>query len=120
MRWVWVAVTVISSTLGDLLSAKGMAMRGELEDVGPRGIAHILGYILSHPLVLLGIASNAVAFFSFIALLSMTDLSFAVPATALSYLLKVVLAKWYLGERVTWHRWAGAALVMIGTVLISL
>ena len=119
MRWVWVAVTVISGTAGDLLSAKGMTLRGELHHFKPRDIARLLRYITTHYLVVLGIASNAVAFFSFVALLSVADVSFAVPATGLSYLLKIALARWFLRERLTWRRWAGAALVMIGTVLIS-
>lgn len=94
-------------------------MRGEVQDFKPRDIAHLLRYIATHWLVVLGIVSNAVAFFSFVALLSVADVSFAVPATGLNYLLKIVLAKWFLGERLTWRRWAGAAFVTIGTVLIS-
>jgi transporter family protein len=120
VRWVWVAITVISGTLGDLLSARGMTLRGEVEKFKPRDIAYLLRYIMTHRLVVLGIACNAIAFVSFIALLSVAELSFAVPATGLGYLVKVAFAKFYLGERVTWHRWAGAALVMVGTVLISL
>jgi bacterial/archaeal transporter family protein len=120
VRWVWVAVTVISGTLGDLLSARGMALRGEARKFKPRDIAHLLRYIVTHPLVVLGIACNAIAFFAFVALLSVSDVSFAVPATGLSYLVKVALANYFLGERVTWRRWAGAVLVMVGVVLISL
>ena len=43
----------------------------------------------------------AVSFFAFIALLSVADLSFAVPATAASYVLETVLAKYLLKEPVT-------------------
>ena len=62
----------------------------------------------------------AVSFFAFIALLSVADLSFAVPATAVSYVLETVLAKYVLKERVTLVRWAGASLVACGVALLSL
>jgi drug/metabolite transporter (DMT)-like permease len=53
-------------------------------------------------------------------LLSIAKLSFAIPATASSYLLETALAKYLLGEDVGWKRWAGASLVAIGVMLISL
>jgi bacterial/archaeal transporter family protein len=120
MNWVLVVISVVSGTVGDLLSAKGMALGGEIKDFGPRGIVRLLRYIVTHPLVVIGMASNAVAFFSFLALLSIADVTFAVPALALSYILKTALAKWYLGEYITTQRWAGAVLVAIGVVLIIL
>jgi uncharacterized membrane protein len=69
--------------------------------------------------VLAGIGSNAVSFIGFLALLSVAPLSFAVPATALSYVLKTALAQVYLREVVTRKRWIGTMLVAIGIILIS-
>ena len=120
MRWTWLAITVLSGTVGDLVSAKGMVAHGEIEHFGPRRMARLLRYVLTHRLILTGIVFNAISFFSFMALLSVAELSFAVPATALSYILKTALAEWYLGERITWRRWAGAVLVACGVVLIAL
>ena len=120
MKWCWVAVTVISGTIGDVLCARGMALHGEADDFRPSGIARILRYIVTHRIVLAGIAGDAISFFSFLALLSITELNFAVPATALSYVFKTALAKRYLREHVTISRWAGALLVAFGIVLISL
>ena len=62
----------------------------------------------------------AVSFFAFMGLLSMADLSFAVPATAITYVLETVLAKYLLKEQVNGLRWAGAALVICGVALVSL
>ncbi len=62
----------------------------------------------------------AISFFAFMKLLSMTDLSFAVPVSAVTYVLETVLAKYLLKERVNWLRWAGAALVICGVALVSL
>lgn len=120
MRWFWVFLTVIGGIAGDLLNAKGMARRGEVEDLGPRGLARVVHYIATNPLVLSGMAFDAVSFVALLALLSTTTLSFAVPVTALSTIFKTALARWYLNEDVTWRRWAGAVLVAAGIVLISI
>lgn len=119
MKWVWLAITVLSGTVGDLASAKGMAAHGEIEHFGPERLARLMRYIFTHRLILSGIVANALSFFSFMALLSVSDLSFAVPATASSYILKTALAEWYLEERVTARRWAGAVLVAVGVFLIA-
>lgn len=120
MKWVWVFVTVVGGTFGDLLNAKGMTMYGDIEDFGPRSLARIVSYIATHPLVLGGILGDAVSYIGLLALLATTDLAFAVPVTALSTVLKTALARWYLGEDVNWRRWTGAVLVAAGIVMISL
>ena len=67
-----------------------------------------------------GVAAMAVSFFAFMKLLSMTELSFAVPVSAVTYVMETVLAKYFLKERVNGLRWTGAALVVCGVVLVSL
>ena len=120
MRWIWVLLVVLSSTAGDIFSAKGMSEREEVEDFRPSGIARVFHYIATHPIVLAGIATNAFSFVAFLALLSVANLSFSVPATALSYILKTLLAEFYLHEKVDKRRWMGVALVSAGIVLIAL
>ncbi len=62
----------------------------------------------------------AVAFFALMALLSVASLSFAIPATAASYLVETVLARYILKEHIEWRRWAGASLVAFGVALLAL
>jgi uncharacterized membrane protein len=69
--------------------------------------------------LILSIVFMAISFFAFLTLLSVADLSFAVPATAASYVLETVLAKFYLKERLSWKRWTGAALVACGVAMLS-
>ena len=66
------------------------------------------------------VALMAVSFFAFMTLLSVADLSFAVPATAASYVLETVLARYVLKERISGKRWAGALLVACGVALVAL
>ena len=41
------------------------------------------------------------------------------PATAASYLLETILAKFILREEVHWQRWLGAGLVACGVILLA-
>ena len=70
--------------------------------------------------VIASVAAMAVSFFAYLGLLTISDLSFAVPATAVTYVLETLLAKYILKEQVTRLRWAGAARVICGVALVSL
>lgn len=96
-----------------------MIAHGEIEHFKPGRMARLVRYIGTNPHVIIGIAFNALSFFSFLALLSVSELSFAVPATAVSYILKTALSQWYLGEHVSSRRWLGAACVAVGVYLIA-
>jgi drug/metabolite transporter (DMT)-like permease len=120
MKWILVGIIAICNTLGDVLNTAGMKRQGEVEELGPRSMAHMVGRIFRNPLVLGGLAALAVSFFALLSLLSIASVSFAIPATAVSYLLETGLAKYVLGEVVTWRRWAGATLVACGVALLQL
>lgn len=118
--WLWILVSVISGSIGDLLMAYGMARYGAIQRFDASGLKRELLYIATNKPIVLGILANAVSFVTFMALLSLVDLSFAVPVTAIGYILRTVLAKIYLKEYVSPKRWAGAVLVSIGVLLISI
>jgi uncharacterized membrane protein len=52
-------------------------------------------------------------------LLSVADVSFAVPATAASFVLETAMAKVILKEHIGARRWVGASLVACGVALLS-
>jgi len=68
----------------------------------------------------LAIVFMAISFFAFLKLLTVADLSFAVPASAASFVLETVFAKLLLKERINLLRWAGAGLVACGVALLAL
>jgi drug/metabolite transporter (DMT)-like permease len=76
--------------------------------------------VFRRPLLIAAIAAMAVSFFAFMKLLQTADLSFAVPATAASYVIETVLARYLLKERVDVRRWTGALLVGGGVALLAL
>ena len=119
MRWLLVAIIALCNTLGDVLNTAGMKRQGEVEDLSPRSFARMVKRIFRNSLVLGGFAMMTIGFFALLSLLSIASVSFAVPATAASYLLETLLAKYVLGEDVRWRRWAAASLVAVGVVLLS-
>jgi drug/metabolite transporter (DMT)-like permease len=119
MRWILVGIIAICNTLGDVLNTAGMKRQGEVENLSPWSLLNMVRKIFRNYLVLAGFGALAVSFFALLSLLSITTVSFAVPATAVSYLLETLLAKYILGEDVRWRRWAAATLVACGVVLLS-
>jgi bacterial/archaeal transporter family protein len=118
MKWILVAVISICTALGDVLNTAGM--KRQVGVLGSTRSPHylVLG-IFRNRLVLCGLGMLAISFFAFVSLLSISNVSFAVPATASSYVLEATLAKWVLKESVTWHRWVAASLVCFGVALLS-
>jgi uncharacterized membrane protein len=120
MKWLLVAIIVLATTAGQVLQAAGMRRHGEVHLTRPGALRRLLAWIVRSEFMIASIACMAVSFFAFMSLLSVADLSFAVPATAASLVLQTILAKYALKERVTWKRWTGAMLVACGVVMLAL
>ncbi len=119
MRWILVGIIALCNTLGDVLNTAGMKRQGEVPDLRPQSLFRMVRRAVTNPYVIAGICAMAVSFFATLSLLSITNVSFAVPATAASYLLETLLAKYILGEDVRSRRWAAATLVAAGVVLLQ-
>jgi drug/metabolite transporter (DMT)-like permease len=117
---VFLLALVISGTVGgDLLKAKAMRQNGEVADFRPDALGRVAAAVARRSWIWLAIACYAVSFFGFMALVSIADVSFAVPATAAGFVVETVLAKYILGEAVPVKRWASAALVAAGVFLVG-
>ena len=110
---------VVGSSLGEILSAKGMRKVGDVS-FRPEALMRALGRMIRSPYLFGGLACFAVAFFSFISLLSYSDLSFVAPLTAVSYITNTLGARFFLKERFSRSRWVGTTLVALGVAVISL
>jgi len=120
MKWALVAIIVGATTCGDLLQTFGVKKHGEIHDFRLGALGRALAAVARNPYVVVSVFMMAVSFFAFMALLKVADLSFAVPATAATYVLETILARYLLGEQVSRKRWAGALLVACGVVLVAL
>ena len=109
----------VESILSQMNLEEKIDLLGVVDDFGPRSVLHMCWGVLRNPLVLGGLGALGVSFFALLSLLSIASVSFAVPATAASYLLETLLAKHVLKEDVRWRRWAAATLVAFGVALLQ-
>jgi drug/metabolite transporter (DMT)-like permease len=119
VQWRLVILTSVCNTLGDVLNTAGMKREPEVEKLDLGSLFQMLSRIARNPLVLGGVAALTTGFFAMMSLLSIANVSFSVPATALSYVLETLLAKYILKEDVGFRRWAAASLVAAGVVLLQ-
>ena len=120
MKFLLIAIIVAATTVGEVLSAMGMKRHGEIRDFRPGALGRAMALLARNRFVIGSVAAMAVSFFAYMGLLTISELSFAVPATAVTYVLETILAKYVLKEHVNWLRWAGAGLVICGVALVSL
>jgi drug/metabolite transporter (DMT)-like permease len=118
MKWALLSVIIIATVLGDLLQSHEMKRSGA-QRVDAKGLGRIVRMIFSRGYLLLGILCMAVSFFAFMALVQNAPLSFAVPASAATFVLETVLARLVLKEVIGLRRAVGALLVLGGVVLLA-
>lgn len=101
--------------VGNLSLAWGMKHLDENASANP------LFYIraMLNPYVLTGVVALIVALLVRMVLLSLSDLSFVLPVTAIGYVIATFLGKTVLHEEVSSTRWLGTVLIVIGAILTS-
>ena len=119
LQWTLVMLIVVSTTIGDLLQSIEMKRHGEVDDYSPGKLRQLLAGMARRRYLILAVVFMAVSFFAFLKLLSLADLSFAVPVTAASVVVETILARVLLKETVGGLRWAGASLVACGVALLA-
>ncbi|HUA82256.1 MAG TPA: EamA family transporter [Bryobacteraceae bacterium] len=118
MKWLLVGLMVAATVVSDLLQSREMKRAGH-HSVDARGLLRLLRLIAERRFLALAVACMAVSFFTFMALVQTEPLSFAVPASAASFIFETLSAKFLLREKVGVRRAAGALLVLCGVVLVG-
>jgi drug/metabolite transporter (DMT)-like permease len=113
-------LVVVSGTGGEICVTRAMKRVGEVKDFRPLAVVRVILRAMKLPWMWIGISMMALAFFSLLAVLSIENVSFVVPVTALNYAAGALGGKFFLGERVTPRRWAGVLIVCIGVTLVWL
>ena len=121
MLRVIIAMTIAaaSAALGQIMVRRGMMEVGSLENYAPMALLTYFWQTVCNPYVIGGTILNAVFYLLFLATLSWTDVTVALPMTAIEYGFAAVLAVFILKERVPPVRWAGIALVVLGVIFIA-
>jgi drug/metabolite transporter (DMT)-like permease len=119
VKWLLVALIVGSTVTGDVLQSLEMKRHGEIQDFHPGVLGRLLANLAQRKFLILAIFFMAISFFAFMTLLTVADLSFAVPVTAASFVGETILARVILKEKVDSYRWFGACLVAGGVLLLA-
>jgi drug/metabolite transporter (DMT)-like permease len=121
MLRVVVAMTIAtgSAAFGQILVRRGMLQVGSLENYAPWPLIIYFWQALCNPYVIGGTVLNAVFYFLFLATLSWTGVTVALPMTAIEYGFAALMAITILKESVPPIRWMGILLVIIGVFLIA-
>lgn len=107
--WLFVFLVVVSNTVGNFLLGIGMKQPS----------SNLIA-ALANIWVVAGIALLIFWTLTRVALLSWADLSYVLPVTSIGYVLNALAARAFLGETLSWERWAGTLLITAGTVFTGL
>lgn len=120
MFWeiVLLVLIVIAGTGGELCISRAMKIVGEVKDFRPVALFRVIVRAIHVGWMWIGFLLSIVAFLALLGALSIENVSFVVPVTAISYAAGTLGGKIFLKERVSLQRWAGVALVCIGVTLV--
>jgi uncharacterized membrane protein len=105
---------IVLKAVGNLSLAWGMK---HLPAAGANPLSYIRAML--DPFVALGVIALIVALLTRMVLLSLADLSFVLPVTAVGYVIAAFLGKAVLHEVVTGRRWLGTIFIFMGAILVG-
>ncbi len=76
---------MVAGTSGELCISRAMKEAGEVHDFRPRALLQVARRVMRIKWMWIGIALMTVGFFALLGMLSVENVSFVVPVTALSY-----------------------------------
>ena len=119
-EFIFLFLIIFAGTGGELCVTRAMKTIGEVHDFRPSALIKFILRALRVGWMWMGIAMMALAFFSLLAMLSIENVSFVVPVTALSYAAGAIGAVVFLRERISMQRWLGVLVVCIGVTIVWL
>ena len=119
-HFILFTLIVVAGTGGELCVSRAMKVVGEAPSLRPIEVAKVILRALRVPWMWLGVGMMALAFFSLLGALSIYNVSFVVPVTALSYVAGAFGGVVFLRERVGFQRWLGVLLISMGVALVFL
>ena len=114
-KYLVILSIVFFGSLGDAFLARGMKHVGSID-------VHHVGNIfsaLANPFVIIGIFFLLGFMYSYMTALSFADLSYVMPATAVSYVVMILLSIFWLHEHVSVQRWAGVIFIVTGVGFVA-
>lgn len=114
-KYLVILSVVLFGSTGDAFLARGM------KHVGAIDVHHLsnLSVALANPFVILGIVCLIGFMYSYMTALSFADLTYVLPATAISYVVMTLLSIFWLHEHVSGGRWVGVVFIVMGVGVVA-
>ena len=107
-------IALVFEAVGVVFLSGGLKQIGDVQQVNVAEIIRLMKRGATNKNILTGVFFEAI-FFGFLCfLLSRQDVSLIWPLTALGFVFTAVSAKIFLGEEVSWVRWVGILLIVVG------
>lgn len=110
---------ILLSTTGELFFKMGMNRIGGFA-FNPAAVRQVLPRVIRNPFIWIGFIGFGLGAVFWLGVLSRVPLSLAYPILALSYFVVVVEAWLFLHERVTWQRFLGVLVIVVGVLIVGL
>jgi len=104
---------------GQILLKLGMNKIGPIAIDSMGSLGKLFIGVFKSPMVLVGLFLYVISAAIWLIVISAVDLSFAYPFIGLTYVLILLVSKFVLKEDVNPIRWAGAAIITVGVIVIS-
>jgi uncharacterized membrane protein len=114
-KYLILLAVVVFGSCGDVCLGRGMRDFGAVTSANWRQLLTVLW----NPWVVAGVCLLILFFCSYLTALSWADLTYVLPATALSYILMALLARVFLHENVTPGHWLGIGLITLGVGFVA-
>lgn len=113
-------VLICCSTAGEIAMTYGMKQIGEPESFRPLALFRFIIKVVRSVWVWLAMPLMAIAFYALLILLSWAPISLVIPASAFSYVVGTLGAKYILKEEICRARWIGVIMVCIGVAIAAI
>ncbi len=118
MSAIWLILLSVSSSVAGQTALKlGVSRPGAVAASG--NLLSLVVYILTTPLIWLGLLLYGVGALAWIAVLAQLDLSLAYPFLALNFVLVALVSRLGLGEEIPPARWIGIIVICVGILLVA-
>jgi drug/metabolite transporter (DMT)-like permease len=112
-------IFVMCGAAGEITVTHGMKKVGEPARLRPHPVLVFLGRAFCSGWFWMGVPLMALSFYLLMVLLSWAPISLVIPASALSYVVGTLGAKYILKEEISGLRWAGVLLVCAGVAIVA-
>lgn len=112
-------IFVLAGSAGELAVTYGMKKAGAPQHLRIKQVISFLGRAFCTGWFWVGVPLMALSFYLLMVLLSWEPISLVIPASAMSYVVGTLGAKYILKEDVNGVRWAGVFLVCVGVAIVA-